>query len=168
MTKCKKITAFLSVIIVALSVIATAIPASAANVCYNVRGNLTQTVKFEVQVGKKIFSSDKVVLTQSKGNTLQSWYGKEKVVGLYGRFYVSVYDETARKWIYNNKEWQDKKFTISGWKLKKNHTYTVTVVGKNTKHIFDGYDYTPYVFKKWLSYPSWSVSKTGGNIKLCK
>lgn len=163
----KKIMATLFALIMVMSVIVASISASAANVCYNVSGDLTKTVSFNVDVGKKLLSSEKVVLTQTKGNTKQTYYGKQKTVGKYGCFYVSVYDNTAKKWVYSNKKWQNKTFTIKSSKLKKNHSYTVTVRGKFQKNVADGYDDFPYVFKQWLSYPKWTVTKTGNNVKLC-
>ncbi len=157
-------------LVVAVSIFASLafVSASAANVCYDVSGDLSTTKTFEVKVGGKIFSSEKIVLTQTKGDTRQTWYSKVKIAPIYGCFYVSVYDNTAGKWVYRNKKWQSKNFTIKSSQLKKKHNYTVTVEGKTGRNIFDGYDATPYIFEKWLSYPSWRATKTGGNISFCR
>ena len=138
---------------------------SAANVCTGASGNLLETKQFTVTVGNNLLSSEKIVLKQSKGNTKQQWYGKEKKVGMYGRFYVSVYDNTSRKYVYNNVKWKNSTFTISSSKLKRKHSYTITVKGDTNQYVGDSY--TPYVFRSWLSYPTWSVSKTGSNINSC-
>lgn len=167
MTKAKRFISLFSALIMMMSILLSAMTVSAANVCYNVNGNLTNTVTFKATVGGKIFSSEKIVLTQSKGMTKQSWYGKQKEVGMYGRFYVSVYDETSKKWVYNNTKWKSKTFTIKSSKLKKNHSYTITVKGDTNQYVGDSYSYAPYVFKSWKSYPTWSATKTGGNISFC-
>lgn len=143
-------------------------PALAANVCSGKYGYLTETKTFTITTGNKIFSSDKIVLKQTKGTTEQSNGFKRKNVGMYGRFWVSVYDNTDGKWIYKDQKWKDGTFTISGWKLKKKHSYTVTVRGDLNEYVLDTYDSSAfYSFVKWKYYPYWSVSKTGGNIVLC-
>lgn len=163
----KKIVTMLFVLIVLLSLYVTALSASAANVCYEIRGDLTKTVTFKVDVGKILFSSEKIVLTQTQGSTRQTFYGKEKNIGMYGRFYVSVYDNTAKKWVYSNQYWKSKTFTIKSSKLKKKHSYTITVEGDMERYVLDSYSKAPYVFREWRSYPTWSASKTGKNVKFC-
>ena len=156
------------VVTLLLSLFGAIMSASAANVCYNVNGNLTKTVTFNVEVGKNLLSSEKVVLTQTKGSTTQTWYGKQKNFDMYGRFYVSVYDNTDGKWVYSNKKWNDKTFTIKSSKLKKKHSYTITVRGDMNRYVGDDYSKIPYVFKKWNSYPTWKVTKTGKNVNVCR
>ena len=167
MKKFKKIVSMFSVLVMLMSLCLSS-SASAANVCYDVRGNLTQTVTFKVDVGKKIFSSEKIVLTQTQGITRQGMAGrKDKNVGMYGRFYVSVYDNTDGEWVYSNQKWKSKTFTIKSSKLKKKHSYIITVSGDMKEYLFDTYNYTPYSFETWLSYPTWSATKTGGNVNFC-
>lgn len=163
----KKLVAALTLMVMVLSLCMSTTSVLAANVCSGMNGDLTKTVTFQVNVGKKKLSSEKIVLTQSKGNTRQRWYGKEKNVGMYGRFYVSVYDNTDRKWVYSNQYWKSNTFTIKSSKLKKQHSYTVTVRGDMERYVADGYNAAPYVFQEWLSYPTWSATKTGKNITFC-
>lgn len=157
----------LSIIFMVLSICIMGFSASAANVCYNVNGNLTQTTKFNVTVGNKLFSSEKIVLTQTGGNTKQYWGGKEKNFVMYGRFLISVYDNTSQKYVYKNQKWKSKTFTIKSSKLKKNHSYTVTVQGDTERYVLDGYNHFPYEFNSWLSHPFWAATKTGRNITFC-
>lgn len=159
----KKIT----LLVVVLSLLVSSLSVFSANVCYNVGGDLTKTVTFKVDVGKKLFSSEKIVLTQSQGSTRQTWYGKEKTVGVYGRFYVSVYDNTDQKWVISNQKWKNKTFTVKSSKLKKNHSYTVTVRGDAEEYVADDYGVFPYTLKQWYSYPTWRATKTGNNISFC-
>lgn len=167
MKKTKKIVAMFSVLIMMISLCVSS-SVSAANVCYDIRGDLKKTVTFKVDVGKKLFSSEKIVLTQKQGITRQGMPGRaDKNVGMYGRFYVSVYDNTDKKWVYSNQKWKSKTFTIKSSKLKKKHSYTITVSGDMKDYLFDTYNYTPYLFETWLSYPTWSATKTGGNVSFC-
>ena len=162
MTKTKRFISLFSALIMTMTSLFSGTPVSAANVCYDVKGNLTETVTFNATVGGKFFASEKIVLEQTKGMTKQYWYGKQKEVGMYGRFYVSIYDETSKKWVYCNEKWKSKKFTIKSSKLKNNHSYTITVRGDTERYIGDSYSYAPYVFSSWESYPTWSATKTGG------
>ncbi len=167
MKKIKKIVAVFSAVVMMMSLCMTVTHVSAANVCTGAGGNLTQTKSFVVSVGKNLFSSEKIVLSQTKGSTKQTWYGKQKTVGMYGRFYVSVYDDTAKKYVIKNDKWKSATYKISSLKLKKKHSYTITVKGDTNQYVGDSYSYAPYVFKSWNSYPTWSVKKTGSNIILC-
>lgn len=161
----KKIVAMFSVLVMMMSVGITSV--SAANICTGAGGNLTQTKSFVVSVGKKLFSSEKIVLSQTKGSTKQTWNGKQKTVGMYGRFYVSVYDDTAKKYVIKEAKWKSATYNISSSKLKKGHSYTITVKGDTNQYVGDSYSYAPYVFKSWNSYPTWSVKTTGSNINVC-
>ena len=167
MIKAKRIISLFSALVMMMSVLLSATTTSAANVCYNVSGSLTNSVTFRATVGGKIFSTEKIVLTQTAGKTKQYFWGKQKVADTYGRFYVSVYDETSKEWVYNNTKWKSKTFTIKSSKLKKNHSYTITVKGDTNQYVLDSYSYAYYVFNYWMSYPTWSATKTGGNISFC-
>lgn len=130
----------------------------------SVSGTLSTTETFNVSVGDKLFSSDKVVLKQQKGNTRQSWWGITKYVGVYGHFYVSVYDNTSNSYIIKEDRWDNETYKISGSKLKKNHSYVITVRGDKNEYVLDGYNSFPFVFREWISEPSWSVTKVGDNV----
>lgn len=129
-----------------------------------VSGKLSTTETFDVSVGNDLFSSDKVVLKQQKGNTRQSWWGLTKYVGVYGHFYISVYDKTSKTYVIKEDRWDDETYTISGLKLKKKHSYVVVVKGDKTEHVLDDYSSFPFVFREWISEPSWSVTKVGNNV----
>lgn len=146
------------------------IGASAANICQDVGGNVTQTKSFLFSTGGNIFSFENVKLTQTKGIITQSKvHGPgERGIECYGRFYVTVYDRTDNTYIYNNKEWTDKTFTIPSHKIKKNHSYEVTVKGASEDGIFQfQYNNPWWRHTGWSRYARWEVTKTGGNINVC-
>jgi len=161
----RKIVAIFSVFVMMMSICITSV--SAANVCYGAGGSLRETKSFVVSVGNKLFASEKIILSQTQGATRQVFYGKEKAVGMYGRFYVSVYDETAKKNVIKNDKWKSASYTISSSKLKNGHSYTITVRGDLNTYVGDSYSNFPYVFRSWSSYPIWSVKTTGKNINVC-
>lgn len=152
-----------------LSILLLLFPAyvSASNACLPVKGTISTTETFSVSVGNDLFSSDKVVLTQEKGTTKQYWWASIKNFDVYGRFYVSVFDETSNTYVIEEDKWNDKTYTISGLKLKNNHSYSITVRGDKTRYVLDDFSCFPYVFSAWISDPTWSVTKTGDNIVFC-
>lgn len=139
----------------------------AGNESSSVSGTLSTTESFDVSIGDKLFSSDKVVIKQQKGNTRQSWWGITKYIGVYGHFYVSVYDRNTSSYIVKDDRWDDETYTISGAKLKKNHSYIITVRGDKNEYVLDDYSSFPFVFREWISEPSWNVSKVGDNVAFC-
>lgn len=161
----KKIIAMFSVLVMLMSLCIT-IPVS-AHICDRVKGNLTQETFFTIGVGSSRWLSNVIVLTQQQGTTIQTFYGRQKEVKKYGRYYVTVYDNTSKTYVYSNVKWNSKTFKIPSSKLKRNHGYYITVKGDMEQYIGDSYSHAPYIFKSWKSYPSWKVTSVGGNIQSC-
>ena len=137
----------------------------AANVCSLIEGDLSKSVTFTVDIGWNLFYTEKVVLEQSKGRMQQQNFYK-RTTSQYGKFYVTVQDNSTGKYIYKNKVWNDAKFTIPSYKLKKNNSYDITIKGVPTDGVMN-YSTVQWKFLSWTRYPTWTVTKTGGNIQFC-
>lgn len=165
----KKILSIITIIALLCGVIPFS-SASAANVCYDISGNLNSTTKFEVTTGGKLFSSEKIVITQSKGTILRRKFGSSNGTwsfSEYGCFNVKVKDNKTGKTVYSKTHWKGNKLTIPSSRLKRNRAYSVIIEGIPYDFVGSGYTTVKYKFIKWEKPASWRVTKTGGNILVC-
>ena len=178
----RKISTFMMALLLFAGILFSTTEVHAANVCSTVKSNGFNAVTFTVKTKGSLFSSEYIKFSFTNGTayvgapygTVNKGAKKDSsgryVKSLEGEYLVKIRDTKTNKIILNKR--YSGSFKISSLTLKKNSAYEVTVTPvhpKNDGKMTSSLTYFTYnSFKSWKVQPSWQVTKTGGNITLCK
>lgn len=151
-TKKRTLTTLLACVMVVCTLLASALPASAAT-CSN--GTSTQTIKVETKADWWKWGSESITLTQTKGECRMTAYKYwplfepyTKKTETYGRWDISVQSDDGSHSYETKLTGATKKVD-----LEPDKTYTITVKWNETDELS-----TMYRYGQYTTYPAWYVS----------
>lgn len=131
---------------------------AASNVCTQISGSSEKTTTFTVQTGSRWLFSDKITITQTKGEyEYLNWLGNWKTASGYDTYTIKVVKVGGTTKTYTM---AGNKITI---KLDKNSTYKISVIPGSTSTLTAKF-LSKGAFMGWKKYPTWAVTSTKGII----